>query len=406
MFRSKREVLSSIREHKFTKGGKEYTIFSAFLGRDPISNKGKRVARSDKNELRQYISDFYTRLDKGGDNAVQLDHAQSADAHAAYGLMAQFGLQMTLADVVRAYATQKAYGELKGDCKTSVGEAWHRYSGTLWTKSEAYRKCVTSRIGAWVHCFGENRLLSEVSASELKEYLMDKVFRPEKPDTAKTYNNVLGDIKTFIHWCCAKEQDLLAVDPLDGMKKMEIGYRQPEYMKAADVEKLFRVLEARKEKRPENLADAILSFFCGVRQCEIARVREGESAVKISLEDHFIRIVKVKGSLRGIRPRAFKIPAQAEAWMRSFDFMAAVQIPNTAFRYHLNMAAKKAGIKMPKNAGRHTFITMYEAAHHDTNALSGIVGNTEGVRSRSYNGVELEREGRAYFEIMPTSSAS
>ena len=91
--------------------------------------------------------------------------------------------------------------------------------------------------------------------------------------------------------------------------------------------------------------------------------------------------------------------------MRSFDFLAAVQEPNPSFREHLVARAKEAKIALPKNAGRHTFITMFEAAHHDTNALSGIVGNTDAVRSKSYNGVELEREGRAYFQIMPTAES-
>ena len=138
-----------------------------------------------------------------------------------------------------------------------------------------------------------------------------------------------------------------------------------------------------------------------MRQIEIERVREGDSSVRISLEDCFIRVIKCKGSLRGVRPRAFRIPEQAEAWMRSFDFLAAVKTPNVRFRAHMNEYAKTAGVTLPKNAGRHTFITMYEAVHHDANALSAIVGNTEGVRSRSYNGVELEREGKAYFAIMP-----
>lgn len=405
MYRSKREVLSSIKERIAFKNGVKYTIFSAFLGRDPLTNEKKRIARASKDELKEYITDFYRKLDKGGDSAVTLDHAQAADAKAAYDLMAQFGIDMSLADCVRAYATQKAYGKIKGECKTTIGDAWYRYNGTLCLKSEAYRKCVVSRVGKWVSVFGESRLLSEVSAADLKAYLMANVYKPSVPGTAKTYNNVLGDIKTFIHWCCSKEQDMLASDPLDGMKKMEIGYRQPEYIKAEDAAKLFAVLERHKAEAPADLADAILSFFCGMRTIEIERVREGENAVKISLEDHFIRVIKCKGSTRGIRPRAFRIPEQAEAWMRSFDFLAAVQEPNPSFREHLVARAKEAKIALPKNAGRHTFITMYEAAHHDTNALSGIVGNTDAVRSKSYNGVELEREGKAYFRILPTAES-
>lgn len=405
MYRSKREVLSSIKERVILKNGVKYTIFSAFLGRDPKTNQKKRVAKADEKELRDYITDFYRKLEKGGDSAVALDHAQSADAAHALDLIAQHGLAMNLVECVRAVLDGRTVSAA-ADSGTTIGEAWTRFLAEhIAHTSPANQRAVKSRVGAWVANAGPDAPLSAVSAAGVKEYLLANVYRTSDPTTAKTYNNVLGDIHTFMRWCASVEQRLLSADPLDGMKKMPVGYRPPKYAKADDVAKLFAVLERHKADAPADLADAILSFLCGMRQCEIERVREGENAVKISLEDHFIRVIKVKGSTRGIRPRAFRIPEQAEAWMRSFDFLAAVQEPNTSFREHLVARAKEAKIALPRNAGRHTFITMFEAAHHDTNALSGIVGNTDAVRSKSYNGVELEREGRAYFQIMPTAES-
>jgi hypothetical protein len=67
--------------------------------------------------------------------------------------------------------------------------------------------------------------------------------------------------------------------------------------------------------------------------------------------------------------------------------------------------AKEAGVSLPENAGRHTFITMYAAAYHDQAKLTSIVGNTEGVRANSYDGVEVETNGVAYFAIMPGTAA-
>ena len=87
--------------------------------------------------------------------------------------------------------------------------------------------------------------------------------------------------------------------------------------------------------------------------------------------------------------------------MTAFDFMDGAATRNTKFRQHLVEAAEAAKVKLPKNAGRHTFITMFEAVHHDANALTAIVGNTDDVRSKSYNGVELRPEGEAYFAILP-----
>lgn len=392
----KSDVLSSIKNREQCVHGIEYTIFEAYLGTSPLTKKPIRISARSIEKLKKKVADFYQRLSSGGDACILLTPYQSLDAKAALDLLIEAKSNMTLTECARLALSA---GEKQFVCATTMTEAWKLYAPVLKAKSLSYQRSFTSHLTRWIAAFGGERLLSEVTAAELKKYLMEYVYRASDPKTAKTYNNVLGDIKTFIHWCCSKEQGFLAGDPLDGMKKMEIGYRQPEYMKAVDVEKLFRVLEKRGGA---DLSDAILSFFCGMRTVEIERVREGESAVKISLEDHFIRVIKCKGSLRGVRPRAFKIPEQAEAWMRSFDFMSAVHTPNPSFRQHLIECAAEAKVELPKNAGRHTFITMYEAAHHDANALSAIVGNTESVRSRSYNGVELEREGKAYFAILPS----
>lgn len=396
----KSEALESIKSRKQCVHGAYYTIFEAYLGVSPFTRKPIRKSARSIEKLRQIVNDFYKRLSSGGDAGAHLTAYQALDAKAALDMLEEAHIAMSLVDCVRAALEGKAISTAKS--ATTLGEAWTRYvSEHVERTSVANQRAVKSRVGLWVERTGKDTLLSSVTAVTVRKYLMEHVYRASKPDTATTYNKVLGDIHSFLRWCAAVDQKLLPEDPLNGMKKMEIGYHQPEYMKAADVARLFAVLEKHKAEAPADLADAILSFLCGMRQSEIENVREGEDAVRISLEDHFIRVIKCKGSTRGIRPRAFRIPEQAEAWMRSFDFMGAVRTPNPSFREHLLARAKEADIDLPKNAGRHTFITMYEAAHHDTNALSGIVGNTDAVRSKSYNGVELEREGKAYFAIMP-----
>ena len=397
-YRRKTDVLNSIKTRTKSVNGVAYTVYEAYFGVSPLTRSPERRQAKSIEALRKIIADFYKQLSAGGESRVELTASQSIDARTALDLLAQAKSDLTLTDCVR----RAVNGTSAPSRDTTIADAWERFFASIANRSEDYRKTMRSRVGAWIANTGGATMLSSVTAAGVKEYLMANVYHADRPETAKTYNNVLGDIHTFFRWCASKEQCLVPEDPLDGMKRMEIVYRQPEYVKAADAARLFAALEAHKDEAPADLADAILSFFCGMRQIEIERVREGESAVKISLEDHFIRVIKCTGSTRGIRPRTFHIPEQAEAWMRSFDFMSAVRVPNVSFREHLLARAKEAGMAhLPENAGRHTFITMYEAAHHDTNALSGIVGNTDAVRARSYNGVELSSEGEAYFRIMP-----
>jgi integrase len=290
------------------------------------------------------------------------------------------------------------------DCTTSVGEAYKLFMASHIDKSADYKKTLKSRVGRWVEEFGSDRMLSDITAQEVTMALRKRLVDDKDQKTWTTYNKHLGDIKTFVGWCAKPERKFIESSPLEGVSGLAIAYKEPEYVKAGDVEKLFRTLERHKDDAPSDLADAVLSFFCGMRQSEILRVRDGDGSVKIDIAEGFVRVVKVKGATHGTRPRAFKLSEQALAWMRSFDFMSAVAEKNAKFRVHLTKRAKEAGIILPKNAGRHTFITMHAAAYHDQNQLTSIVGNTEGVRASSYDGIEVEKNGKAYFAIMPQNA--
>ena len=286
-------------------------------------------------------------------------------------------------------------------CTTTIKAAYEAYLAAQQGKSEAHQQAVKSRVGKFVLSFGGDRLLTDVTPKDATADLERRTYDPADPKTKTSYNGHLGYVKTFMEWCAAPEQAFIKENPIACMKPKVKEWRAPEYMSAADAERLFRALEAHKADAPADLADAILSFFCGMRQAEIARVREGDDAVRISLENRNIRVIKCKGALKGIKPRSFTIPDVALAWMRSFDFKAAVKQPNDRFRQHLCAIAKEAGVKLPGNAGRHTFITMHSAAFHDQNLLTSIAGNSPDVRANNYDGLTFEDEGKAYFAIMP-----
>ena len=404
-YRSKRDVLASVKERRHERNGEYYTIFEAYLGRDNLSKKQIRLSSKSLPDLKKEIADFYAALDSGGAVAVTFNPYEAADARQALDLLAANKITLSLTECVRRVVSGQ-YGEKPDECRVTVREAWAKYQDSIAGKSELYVKTITSRVGRWVVRFGLDRKMSEVTAVEVKQDLMENVYKKDCVGSWTTYNKVLGDIKTFVHWCASIEQQIISSDPLQGMKKMDVPWRDPEYMKAALVEKLFAALWEHRQDAPEDLAYAILFFMCGMRMAEIERVKEGKTAVIINLKERFIRVIKCKGSTRGIRPRTFKIPDQAFAWMSAFDFETAIMIPNDAFRKHMMARAKEIGLNdLPKNAGRHTFITMFEAVHHDASALSAIVGNTEDIRAKAYNGVELEDEGRKFFAILPPQAS-
>ena len=400
-FLQKRRVLDTVKA-RIQKNG--YSVYEAYFGTDPFTGKPVRKSATSVKKLKLKIESFYKTLDQSGEAGAVLTRYQAMDAKQAIDMIAQSGRSMTLVECAKiALAEEPAEKEAPS---VTVGEAYAGYSKAVQDKSEPYKKDVRLRVGAFVCAFGEARPVSDINAPEVKKYLVDGFYRQGDVGSWVTYNNHLGNIKTFVAWCANVEQKYLRENPLEGMKKIVIPYRQPEYMKAEDVKKLFGELWNRRETQigRADLAYAVLSFFCGMRQSEIDRAPLGEHAIRISIEERTIRVGIPKGVSKGIKPRAFVIPEQAIAWMRAFDFMDGATTRNKQFRRHLVDAAEAAKAKLTRNAGRHTFITMFEAVHHDANALTAIVGNTDDVRARNYNGVELAPEGRAYFAIMPLAS--
>lgn len=404
-----RSVLANIKKRVRHHDGREYIVYDAYLGVDPMTRKPVRMAMASRTELEEAIRGRYRGLKGLRGSETMLTPEQTKDAAQAFLALSDAKLDISLLECARlAIASPILSDRFKPseqDAGVTVGQAWDTYLESLKTRSPNHQKGVRSRVGRWVMSFGPERKLSEVTAAEVKDDLTKRLFRLDDKSSWTTYNQSLGDVKTFITWCCAVEQKYLKEDPLEGMKKLTVGYRQPKYMKAGDVEKLMRVIERHKSEAPEDLVFAILSFFCGMRTSEIERVCLGDEYVKVRLEDNFIRIEEVKGSSRGVVPRVFDIPKQARAWIDSFDFVGAAQKPNKRFRRHLNKYANEAAIELPKNCGRHTYITMFTAAHHDESALTAIVGNSSDVRAKSYNGVEIEREGKAYFDILPAPAS-
>lgn len=414
-YRTKKEVLDSIRKHETNKNGKcKYVMYEAYFGIDPFTKKPVRKYSRSRADLEKKIEEHFSTFTRSGEVGVSLSRFQAMDAMMALDILARANSQATLVDTVRAFLSHEQEKINASKYSITLGEAYDRFYASLAGRSSGYKKDIRVRVGRLVQDFGADTLATSITAAKVKEILMERLYDANNPKTWKTYNNYLGNIKTFFTWCAAVEQNLIPDDPLSGMKKLELPYRQPEYMKTVEVEKLFRLLAYRvanqKGTRSDkfadaDLADAILSFFCGMRQEEIERVCEGEDSVAINLTEGYIIVKKCKGWTRGIKPRTFQIPSQALAWMKSFDFMTAVMKKNR-FRRHLKKECVEANIKLTENAGRHTFITMHTAAYHNESALSAIAGNTEDVRSRNYDGVEITTEGRAYFSILPLPSVS
>ncbi len=387
-----RGIKKRVRKDKL---GRERIGYEAYFGTDPFTKFAVRITRASEDELRRDIKDFYLRHQAGGDAAVRLTPIEAIDAKNALDLLHEAGVKISLADAVRCYLNGDAQ-KRQGDLRITVGAAYAEYYASKGEGADKNKTAAT--VGKWLKETGENVLLGNVAAKDVVEYLK-RHYGDRKP---KTYNSHLLYLKTFFNWCAKDERRYLAESPIRLIKPKEEPWEEPEYMKAADAEKLFRLLEGEKDAHPEYLAYAVINFFCGSRAVEIQRSAAlGDEAVRINLDDEMVRIAKGKGYQRGKRPRAFHIDATALAWMKSFDFLKAVKMITGKTQGEIYKLARKNGIPVFQNCGRHSFITYHVAAYGDPAKTQAIVGTSAKMRAENYCGLASKAEGEAFFRILP-----
>ena len=395
-YRQKKEVEASIKRREHTVKGKVYVCYEAYFGTDPFPpRKPVRITRDTEEELKNAIKDFYLRHQAGGDAAARLTAMQALDAKTALDELAAAGENISLTEAVRAFLGG-AVRVSGNDSDITIGAAWQKYyDGKKEGDDKTKHKYST---GKFVNAYGADKRLSLVTAKEVVDYL-EANYGKKKP---KTYNSHLLSIKTFFNWCAKDAQKYIAASPIKSVEFKPEPWEEPEYMKVEDVARLFKVLEAEKERHPEYLAQAVVSFFCGSRAVEIRRMAMIEDAAKIHLDDETIRIAKGKGFQRGRRPRAFHVEPTAMAWIKSFDFLSALKMVRKGTIDEIYKLARKNKIPVFQNCGRHTFITYHVSAYGDPAKTQAIVGTSEKYRAENYCGLASKANGEAYFKIWPS----
>ena len=87
------------------------------------------------------------------------------------------------------------------------------------------------------------------SAARRRRPHIDEWLKKKCANSPKTFNNHLTYIKTFFNWCIKRPRVWITENPIEGMDKKRIAYKEPEYMAPGDVERVFRELEKMKSTR-------------------------------------------------------------------------------------------------------------------------------------------------------------
>lgn len=407
------------------KNGREYRVLSAYVGRDPVTGRRIQFARADRAELVAEIDRYYAAMRAGvapGDLRDALSPQEIAEFRAARG---EIGADAphALLDAAAAFARARRELDAAGLADVSVDEAVRRfveasggvhettleaafeaYLASFGEAQETYRGIVRSRVGRAVVALGATRNVSSVTPREALAYVEESFGKMSEV----TYNNHLGDLKTFFNWCAKPVRAFCKSNPLESAEKRNVAYRRPEYMSPEETQQWLDVLLAGAcdERSKALLWRTALGFFTGARTAEIQRIKWKD----IDLEGRTMFVAEVKGSQHGAPPRFVKLCDAAMAWLTARPLERgdpdADVFPSRddtrAVSNALDRVARRHGLKIPKNAARHTFITMHVAAYHDAALTESIVGTSSTMRSGHYQSPVREEEALRYFnEVRP-----
>lgn len=392
--KTRKQALSCIKERVHEVDGSNYTCYDAYLGINELTGKPVRLYANSKKELTEKIEAFYRQRSVAGDFASELTAAQIIDAKAALQELREARLVISLAECARR---EVARFRAVSVCDKTVGSA---YAEFLSTKKEGADKDKTmSTTGRWVLHFGEDSLLSSVSAKGILEYLKTH-YGAKKP---KTYNSHLSYLGTFFNWCMAKTQRYMTENPTADIEQKPIEWEEPEFMSTEACARLLAALWERRDSNPDCLALTVNGLMMGIRREESLRMAVDRTAISVNLDDETVRVAKPKGYTKGIMPRSFQMPHMAVVWAKSFDYLAGVARISEQTTKTIALIGAKAGIDIPKNGYRHTFITKHVAAYGDPAKTQAIVGTSAQMRANNYCGLDSRKEGEAFFAITPST---
>jgi integrase len=245
------------------------------------------------------------------------------------------------------------------------------------------------------------QIVSEIRTDEVREWLLTL------PLAAKTRNKHRGYTSQVFN--LAVEFGYTAINPVAKIKKFRERASEENgditVLSAEDTEQLFRVADA------EVIPFLTLSFFCGIRTATLERL--DWSDIKYAEKRVIVPRYAGKNDLR----YRVTLSDNALAWLKPFvRESGSLLVPATATnrfskekgkpsdvatRRRINKAAEKAGITLPDNAGRKTFISMHVAHYESIEKTALEADNSVEIIKRDYLDIVTREDAAKFWAIRP-----
>lgn len=362
-----------------------------------FNGQRRRIVRGRLDLCESAVREFYATIGQSGDAKLALSPQQVSDAACAYSLLRQHGITDPIYVIVNRYLEAKAKNE---SVPYDLVDAYDGYLAHYSREQAVQRHFVEQRVGKFCDWIMANTRTGakchQVCSLDVTHYLGSL----NKP-APRTYNGTLDYISSFFEWCRKPCRRYVVSNPCEGIDRKPVPAGEPEIATVRAVAAIFDQLD-NDMAGADVLAcvkRAALSFFCGMRTAEIARI--GPEDV---LQDGTVIVRRPKGFTKGVHPRVFKAPEAARLWL---DCVPCDVLPagDALYRRMVSCALDNNRIhaaEVPRNAGRHTFITYDLAKRGLPESTAGMCGTSVAVIKNHYQSVSVSvTDADEYFSIKP-----
>jgi len=286
-----------------------------------------------------------------------------------------------LLDAVKLYLDRKS----RGVSLMSVSEVFDLFLASRENRSPRYYQSLKWSLTPFVECVRMN--VAEVQPGQIDHFL-------STIPNARTRHNIKVSIGTMFSW--ARKKGHLPFGEAHAVERAEeivVPTSAPGILSPGDLEKILRTAEL---SRPDLVAWIALGAFAGLRSSERDRLRWedinwSENAVPLSSD-----ITKTS------RRRVIEMGPSLRAWMDTYRQESGRICPLHNSATPMSAVALAAGVDVPHNALRHSFVTYDMLLHSDSRRTAEITGHSVDVLQSRYKAVAFKSAAVEWFSITPT----
>jgi integrase len=252
------------------------------------------------------------------------------------------------------------------------------------------------------------RIVGEIQAKELREYL-DKPFgRSTKTPSLKTWNNRRGYLSTFFKFCL--QEKYVGEDPILEIPQYKIKKARgtAETLTAEQAAEFMHWLEDYEGRIPQGKKKPwgtpacmvpyfALTLFAGIRpdwiDGEIGKLKTRD----IRFDTDVILIEPETSKIN--EKRVIKLQPNLKRWLEVYPLKKYPIIPQPFFQRL--WADVRKNFTLPHDVMRHTFISMTVGAFRSVGDASLQAGNSEAIIRKHYLDLKSVEEADKFWSIVP-----